>query len=99
MTMAIAQRIVKMILKTEIHPFIVSSALYDRHVEDRLTILTEVERAFEAQYHHPLFLHVDMESRVVTYEVETLGISLPCGWGADEEEEKRVGNMGRSRMA
>lgn len=78
--MAIAQRMLSTILKSEIHPFVVSSALYDRHVEDRLTILTEVERAFEAQYHHRLFLHVEMESHTVTYEVETLGISLHCGW-------------------
>lgn len=87
MTMAIAQRIVKMILKREIHPFVVSSALYDHHVEDRLTLLTEVEKAFQEQYHHRLFLHVDMESHVVTYEVETLGITLSCGWKAGGKSE------------
>ena len=78
--MALAHYILKMVLKTDIHPFVISCALYDRHVEDRLTILTDVEKAFEKQYHHPLFLQVDMEARVVSYEVATLGISLQCGW-------------------
>ena len=78
--MAIAQRILSKILEKEIHPFVVSSALYDRHVEFRLTILREAEKAFKDQYHHPLYLHVNMESRVVEYEVETLGISVQYGW-------------------
>jgi hypothetical protein len=98
--MAITQRILSTILKKEIHPFVVSSALYDRHVEDRLVVLTEVEKAFEVQYHHRLFLHVDMESHVVTYEVETLGISLQCGWGAGVSPtsgEDRGEKTGRTR--
>lgn len=78
--MAITQRIVKQILKTEIHPYVVRHTLYDRHIEDRLPILIEVEKAFKEKYDLPLFLHVDMESCVVTYDVEALRISLQCGW-------------------
>ena len=78
--MAVAQRILRNLLVSEIHPFVVSSALYDRQVEYRLEILTDVEKAFQEQYGHRLFLQVDVESQVVRYEIESLGISVTCGW-------------------
>lgn len=78
--MAIAQRILKTILEKEIHPFVVTSALYDRQVENRLEILTDTEKAFQEQYGHSLFLQVDVESRLVRYEVESLGIGLQFSW-------------------
>ena len=78
--MAIAQRILKTILEKEIHPFVVNSALYDRQVENRLEILTDTEKAFQEQYGHRLFLQVDVESRLVRYEVESLGIGLQFSW-------------------
>jgi hypothetical protein len=68
------------ILKEEIHPFVVSAILYDHHVEHRLYMLTEVERAFEEQYHHQLFIQCDVESRVVSYEVESEGVEVHCAY-------------------
>ena len=76
--MAITHNILKAILTAEIHPFVVSAILYDHHVEDRLDMLTDVERLFEDQYHHALFIQCDVESQVVTYEVESVGICVSC---------------------
>lgn len=78
--MAVTQMMLKTILTTEIHPFVVSAILYDNHVENRLDMLTDVERLFEDQYRHSLFIQCDVESHTVTYEIESMGICVSCGY-------------------
>lgn len=68
------------ILENEIHPYVVKCILYDRHVENRLFLLTETERVFEEKYHSPLFIQCDVESQTVTYDIESLGVSVTLSW-------------------
>ena len=42
-------KIIEGILKSMIHPLVVKAALYDRHVDNRLPILVEIERIFETK--------------------------------------------------
>lgn len=64
------------LLEQEVHPFVIRAFLYDPFVEYRLGVLTAIESAFEEKYEHALLIQCDVESHVVTYEVETAGISL-----------------------
>ena len=73
-------KIIEGILKSMIHPLVVKAALYDRHVDNRLPILVEIERIFETKYAHSLFIQCDVESKVVTYDVDTAGLSVTCPW-------------------
>ena len=73
-------KIIEAIVKSIIHPLVVKTALYDRHVDNRLPILVEIERIFEKKYEHSLFIQCDVESKVVTYDVDTAGLSVTCPW-------------------
>ena len=76
--MAITQNMLTTILKKEIHPIVTSTILYDRKVEDRLYMITDVEQTFNHKYHHRLFIQCDVESSTVSYEVESAGIDIVC---------------------
>ncbi len=72
--------IMEKIVRDMIHPLVIKTVLYDRHVDNRLPILVEIERIFEKKYEHSLFIQCDVESKVVTYDVETAGLSVTCPW-------------------
>jgi hypothetical protein len=72
--MAITRNMLSVILKEEIHPHVVSTILYDHHVENRLDMLTDVEKTFREKYHYKLFIQCDTESHVVSYDVESAGV-------------------------
>ena len=77
---SIVQDAMKDLIETELHPHVVKTILYDHHVENRLDMLTHVEKVFEQEYGVELFIQCDVESRVVTYEVEQYDIVVECGW-------------------
>ena len=68
------------ILENEIHPNVVKYVLYDRHVENRLSLLTQMERAFEEKYHCPLFIQCNVESLTNTYYIDSMGVSVTLSW-------------------
>ena len=76
--MAINRWYLTRLLHKDIHPFVVSIALFDPHVERRLDILSDIEKVFESNYHHKLFIQCDVESRVMIYEINTARIHLRC---------------------
>ena len=77
---SIVQDAMKDLIETELHPHVVKTILYDHHVVNRLDMLTHVEKVFEQEYGVELFIQCDVESRVVTYEVEQYDIVVECGW-------------------
>jgi hypothetical protein len=74
----------------------VKEVLYDRHIEYRLDQMVELERTCKRVLGLDLFIHCDMETRMVHYEVESVGfaVSLPFGpfreghggWSSGKEE-------------
>lgn len=76
--MAFTHFLLTRILKTEIHPFVVSIMLFDQQVEGRLELLTDIEKVFEGQYRRALSIHYDGHSRVITYSVISGGVHIQC---------------------
>ncbi len=62
-----------------LHPRMVKEVLYDRHIEYRLAEMVELERTCKRVLGLDLFIHCEMEARLVHYEVESEGfqVSLP----------------------
>lgn len=73
-------------LQHVIHPHIMRTVMYDRHVEDRMDMLVHYERIFQEQYGAELFIQCDIEDSIMSYHVEELDIKLEIPWNAGEED-------------
>jgi hypothetical protein len=67
-------------IHTRIHPLFQQIVLVDCHVENRLNEMTEIEKNFQKEFGHTLFLHCDMEDRLVHYEITSLDMTVSCGF-------------------
>ena len=68
------------LIEYTLHPSMVKTILYDHHIENRLDMLVDVERVFQQEHGVELFIQCDVESRVVTYDVEAYDVVVECGW-------------------
>jgi hypothetical protein len=63
-----------------LHPRMIRTILYDRHVENRLDRIIDMERIFEEEYGMELFIQFNVEEKIVYYELEELQITLEISW-------------------
>ena len=67
-------------IHSRIHPFFMETILVDRHVENRLKEMVDVEKNFKKEFGHSLFIQCDMECNLVVYDITSLGMIVSCGF-------------------
>ena len=78
-----------------LHPRMVKEVLYDRHIEYRLAEMVELERTCKRVLGLDLFIHCDMEARLVHYEVESEGFEVSLSFGPFREGHGALSTRGR----